>query len=82
MAARSRSGALIAGVVLMGIGIVFMLENWHLGFSFWRVFAHCWPLLLIFVGLKKLYGHLTWQEAPPIPPQVPPPPPEPPAQGV
>jgi hypothetical protein len=76
MSARSHNGALIAGLILIGVGIIFLFENWYLGFSLWRILARYWPLVLIFVGLRKLYGYLTWQEAAPAAPPLPPPPAE------
>jgi len=65
MAARTRSGALTAGVILILIGVVFLLENWYGSVSFWRLFARYWPLILIAIGLKKLHGYFTWEESPP-----------------
>ena len=61
MTARSRSGMLTAGLILMGIGLLFMLNNFY-EVSVWRLIARYWPLLFILIGLKKLYGYFTWQE--------------------
>ena len=66
MTARSRSGMLTAGLILMGIGLVFLLNNFY-EFSIWRFIARYWPVLLILVGLKKLYGYFAWQETPSVP---------------
>ena len=69
----NRHGALTAGVILIILGVIFMLEIWYREFSFWRVFARYWPLILIWVGATKLYRYYTWQEPPPVPPaEVPP----------
>jgi len=85
MAARG-TGALIAGTILILVGLIFLFENWYAGFSFWRIFARYWPLILIAIGLRKLYRHATWQEPAPITAPVPPPPPpvviEPPREGA
>ncbi len=63
MTAGKRRGALIAGLVFIGIGLVFLLEG-----PAWRVVARYWPVLLIIIGLNKLYGYFTWQqEVPPVP---------------
>ena len=43
MSARSHNGALIAGLILIGVGIIFLFENWYLGFSLWRILARYWP---------------------------------------
>ncbi len=66
MAPRSRTGVLIAGLILISIGLIFMLNNFY-GVSAWRVIARYWPVILIIVGVKKLYGYFTWQEIPPVP---------------
>ena len=67
MTSPSRKGALTFGVVLIVIGVIFLLENWYSPFSFWRLVAKYWPVILIFIGLKKLYGYFTWQDVPPLP---------------
>jgi hypothetical protein len=63
MTATVRRGTLTAGLVLIAIGLVFFLENWYERFSFWHLIGRYWPAILILVGLNKLYGYFTWQEA-------------------
>lgn len=63
MAATVRRGTLTAGVVLIALGLVFFLENWYEAFSIWHVIGRYWPVILILVGLNKLYGYLTWQQS-------------------
>jgi DUF4097 and DUF4098 domain-containing protein YvlB len=49
---RQRS---IAGpVVLIGLGILFLLNNLRPDFSFWANFARYWPFLLIVFGVLRL----------------------------
>lgn len=67
MTATVRSGTLTAGLVLIAIGIVFFLEIWYEGFSIWHLVGRYWPVILILVGLNKLYGYFTWQETLPAP---------------
>jgi len=67
MAARSRGGVLIAGLVLIVIGTLFLLDNWYPDFSAWRLVARYWPVILILVGLRKIYGYFTWEQVPPLP---------------
>jgi hypothetical protein len=67
MAASSRGGVLIAGLILMVLGIIFLLENWYGAFSAWRLLLRWWPLFLIIIGLRKLYCYYTWQKVPPVP---------------
>ena len=73
MTTRSRSGPLWAGIILMSIGAIFLIETWIGSVSIWRMLARYWPVILILVGLKKLYLYFTWNEVvPAIPEAVPP----------
>jgi hypothetical protein len=64
MSAGSRKGALIFGLILIGVGLTFFLSNWFSTLTAWQLFARYWPVLLILVGARKLYGYYTWQEEP------------------
>ncbi|NWG14362.1 MAG: hypothetical protein HXY20_12600 [Acidobacteria bacterium] len=66
-----RRGTLVLGIVLITIGVIFSLENWYERFSVWTLIGRYWPLILILVGLNKLYGYFAWQETTPLP-NVPP----------
>ncbi len=67
MAHGVRTGALTAGMILISLGIIFLLENLYGGFSFWRIIARYWPVILIAIGVRKLYGYFTWHEVPSVP---------------
>ncbi len=67
MTATVRRGTLTAGLVLIAIGVAFFLEIWYERFSIWHLIGRYWPVILILVGLNKLYGHFTWQESLPAP---------------
>ena len=60
MATRSQTGILTGGLIFIGIGLLFLLRNLY-GFSVWWIIARYWPILLIFIGIKKIYGYFTWQ---------------------
>ncbi len=62
MSAGSRKGALIFGLILIGIGLVFFLSNWYSTLRAWQLLARYWPVLLILVGMSKLYGYFTYRE--------------------
>lgn len=62
MTATVRRGTLTAGLVLIAIGLVFFLENFYDRFSIWHLIGRYWPVILILVGLNKLYGYFTWQD--------------------
>ncbi len=61
MGVGTRSGALTAGIILIVIGALFFLQNIY-GYSAWRLIARYWPVLLIFIGLRKLYLYFTWPD--------------------
>ena len=68
MTNRSRNGPLWAGIILMSIGAIFLIETWFGSLFVWRIVARYWPVILILVGLRKLYLYFTWDEViPPIP---------------
>ncbi len=60
MAARSYSGALTAGLILIALGVIFLIESFYAPFSAWRLIGRSWPLILILIGLKKIYGYFAW----------------------
>jgi len=50
-----RSRSLVFPVLLVAIGALFLLRNWQPGFQPWPVIKTYWPLILIFVGLGKMW---------------------------
>ncbi len=69
MTAKARGGALTAGLILIAIGVIFLIESFHASFSPWHLFARYWPVILIIVGVRKLYGYFAWPGIPPAPEQ-------------
>ena len=69
MAARPVGGALTAGLILIIIGVVFMLENFDPSFQIWNVLRY-WPLILILIGARRLYDYFAWPAIPPPPHQA------------
>jgi hypothetical protein len=62
MSRSQKSGALLAGVILIAIGAIFLAENFYPSISFWRLLSRYWPVILILVGVKKLHSYMTWEE--------------------
>lgn len=57
MSNRRRGGSLVGPVILIGLGIVFLLNNLGiLAWSAWEVALHLWPVLLIAAGLDLIIG--------------------------
>ncbi len=50
-----RSRSVVFPIILILVGGVFLYRNWHPAFSPWPVFKTYWPLILIFVGLGKMW---------------------------
>ena len=65
MATRSQAGMLVGGLILIGIGLLFLAGNLF-GLSVWWFIGRYWPVILIVIGIKKLHGYFTWQENPPV----------------
>ncbi len=63
MSTNSRSGALVAGLVLIGLGLIFFLQNVY-GYSAWSLIYQYWPVILILIGLRKLYLYFSWRDTP------------------
>jgi len=54
---KVRRGGLVGPVILIGLGIVFLLNNLGvLSWSVWEVLLRMWPVLLIALGLDLLIG--------------------------
>src|ERR1700675_494826 len=51
---RPRSSGIFSGLALIIFGVAFLLHNYR-GFEFQAALLHWWPVLLIVLGLIKLY---------------------------
>jgi uncharacterized membrane protein HdeD (DUF308 family) len=67
MTSGPRKGALVAGLILMVVGVIFFLEIWYEQFSILRLIGRYWPVILILVGVMKIYNYFTWKEPPSVP---------------
>jgi hypothetical protein len=67
MSARPLGGALTAGFILILIGVIFLIENFYAPFSAWRLIIRYWPLILIFVGLRRIWDYFAWPQVPSAP---------------
>jgi len=62
MSVRSHSGALTAGLILIVLGLIFLIENFYAPFSAWRLISRYWPTILIIIGIKRLCEYFAWPE--------------------
>jgi hypothetical protein len=51
----SRHGSLVFPILLITIGGMFLYANWRPSFDPWPVLTTYWPLILIFLGLGKIW---------------------------
>ena len=57
MSERRRRGSLVGPLILIGLGVVFLLNNLGiLSWSVWEVIFRLWPILLVAIGLDLLVG--------------------------
>jgi hypothetical protein len=60
MGEETRRGGLVGPVILIGLGVVFLLNNMGiLAWSVWDIILRLWPLLLVAVGVDLLIGRRT-----------------------
>src|SRR5947207_3693595 len=52
---RKPKTSLVIPILLITIGGLFLLKNWHPGFEPYQVLKTYWPLILILVGLGKIW---------------------------
>lgn len=62
----SRGGTLTAGLILIALGVIFLAENIYAPFSAWHLIGRYWPVILIIVGVRRLYCYFAWPGIPPI----------------
>jgi N-terminal domain of toast_rack, DUF2154/Domain of unknown function (DUF5668) len=56
--ASPRRVSLVGPIILISIGALFLLHNWRPDFEPWPVLLTYWPLILIFIGLGKIWDHM------------------------
>src|ERR1700730_18564709 len=50
-----RRNSLVLPIVLITIGAMFLYANWRPAFDPWPILRTYWPLILVFVGLGKMW---------------------------
>jgi len=58
-----RRRSVFSGVILILIGVLFLLYEYHPEIQIGRLFLHYWPLLLILWGVARLFDHLVASRA-------------------
>jgi DUF4097 and DUF4098 domain-containing protein YvlB len=65
-----RRGSIFWALTLIGIGVLFLYQNFNAAVHPWQILAKFWPIVIIFWGMSKLVDHL---QARAHPETVPPP---------
>jgi uncharacterized protein DUF2154/cell wall-active antibiotic response 4TMS protein YvqF len=52
---RQRKNSLVVPILLITLGALFLFRSWHPGFEVGRLLRDWWPLILIAVGLGKIW---------------------------
>jgi len=61
--AQRNTGSLWAGLMMIALGVLFLLDRFHV-VQFWRTFEDYWPTLLIFLGVVQLLSYRRWRIGP------------------
>src|SRR5712664_1442689 len=60
----SRRTSLVMPIVLITVGAMFLYANWRPAFDPWPILRTYWPLILVFVGLGKMWDATRRQQNP------------------
>jgi hypothetical protein len=67
---RPRRVSLVFPIILITVGALFLIHNWRPAFDPWPILETYWPLILIFVGLGKVWDNAQRSRNPDAPPGV------------
>jgi hypothetical protein len=67
---QPRRVSLVFPIILITIGALFLFHNWRPAFDPWPMLATYWPLILIFIGLGKIWDSTYRSRNPNAPPGV------------
>lgn len=65
-----RRVSLVFPIILITIGALFLLHNWRPAFDPWPILQTYWPLILIFIGLGKVWDNVLRSRNPNAPPGI------------
>ena len=67
---RPRRVSLVFPIILIAVGVLFLLHNWRPAFDPWPILGTYWPLILIFIGIGKIWDSAYRSRNPNAPPGV------------
>jgi hypothetical protein len=56
---RNRGSSLVGAFLLVALGLLFLYSNFRRGLDPWPLLSRYWPLLLVFLGLGKLWDQFS-----------------------
>ena len=59
-----RRGSIFWALTLIGVGAIFLWQNFNPSIHPWQVIAKFWPVLIIFWGISKLVNYIQAQAHP------------------
>ena len=65
-----RRVSLVFPIILITIGALFLVHNWRPAFDPWSILRDYWPLILIFIGLGKVWDNMQRSRNPNAPPGI------------
>jgi len=65
-----RRTSLVFPIVLIGFGALFLLRRWNPAFEPWSILRTYWPLILIFIGIGKIWDNVQRSRNPNAPPGI------------
>jgi hypothetical protein len=65
-----RRVSLVVPIMLITIGVLFLVRNWRPGFDPLPILWTYWPLILIFIGVGKIWDSLQRSRNPGAPPSI------------
>jgi len=67
---QPRKVSLVFPIVLITLGALFLFHNWRPAFDPWPILATYWPLILIFIGVGKIWDSTYRSRNPNAPPGI------------
>ena len=65
-----RRTSLVFPIVLIGIGMLFLFQRWNPAFNPKSILLTYWPLILIFLGIGKIWDNVQRSRNPNAPPGI------------
>jgi len=59
---RVRRDSITGALILIAIGVVFLVSNLHPEIDAWGLILRYWPLILIFIGVGKIFDSLIFRD--------------------